>query len=201
MFENDSKPVTLMDALRNFLPLAIGHLQLAQIPKINLVTEITGTKYPSFGQYNPNTQQITIVIINRNPVDILRTLAHEMVHFKQDINNELEDNSGETGTDIENEANSEAGIIMRNFAQQYPACMQLKPVTLNEAKYHGKEVQLDKPFLTPKGPTKRAVYVKNKNGNIVKVNFGSKSANKRKSKKSTKQISKTNPKFWNNRYK
>lgn len=35
-----------------------------------------------------------------------------------------------------------------------------------------KRVKLNKPFLTPNGPKKRAVYVKNAKGNIVKVNFG-----------------------------
>ena len=31
---------------------------------------------------------------------------------------------------------------------------------------------LNRPFLTPGGPKKRAVYVKNDKGNVVKVNFG-----------------------------
>lgn len=45
---------------------------------------------------------------------------------------------------------------------------------LQEAKYKGRKVQLGKPFLTPDGPKKRAVYVKNAKGNVVKVNFGQK---------------------------
>lgn len=40
------------------------------------------------------------------------------------------------------------------------------------AKYQGKTVKLGKPFLTPDGPKKRSVYVKNDKGNVVKVNFG-----------------------------
>jgi hypothetical protein len=43
---------------------------------------------------------------------------------------------------------------------------------LNEAEYQGRKVKLGKPFLTPGGPKKRAVYVKNAKGNVVKVNFG-----------------------------
>ena len=43
---------------------------------------------------------------------------------------------------------------------------------LTEAEYQGRKVQLGKPFLTPKGPKKRSVYVKNEKGNVVKVNFG-----------------------------
>ena len=43
---------------------------------------------------------------------------------------------------------------------------------INEAEYRGRKVSLGKPFLTPGGPKKRSVYVKNAKGNVVKVNFG-----------------------------
>lgn len=43
---------------------------------------------------------------------------------------------------------------------------------LEEAEYQGRKVSLGKPFLTPGGPKKRSVYVKNAKGNVVKVNFG-----------------------------
>lgn len=43
---------------------------------------------------------------------------------------------------------------------------------LEEAEYQGREVTLNKPFRTPKGPKKFSVYVKNDKGNVVKVNFG-----------------------------
>ena len=40
------------------------------------------------------------------------------------------------------------------------------------AEYQGRKVKIGKPFLTPDGPKKRSVYVKNEKGNVVKVNFG-----------------------------
>ncbi len=43
---------------------------------------------------------------------------------------------------------------------------------INESKYKGKKVTLNKPFYTHGGPKKRSVYVKNEKGNVVKVNFG-----------------------------
>ena len=43
---------------------------------------------------------------------------------------------------------------------------------LEEAEYQGRKVKLGKPFYTPGGPRKRAVYVKNEKGNVVKVGFG-----------------------------
>jgi hypothetical protein len=54
---------------------------------------------------------------NRNMADVLRTLAHELVHHKQNELGKLDPNSGKTGSDIENEANIKAGIIMRDFGR------------------------------------------------------------------------------------
>lgn len=43
---------------------------------------------------------------------------------------------------------------------------------IKAAEKNGKKVTLNKPFRTPDGPKKFAVYVKNDKGNVVKVNFG-----------------------------
>jgi hypothetical protein len=43
---------------------------------------------------------------------------------------------------------------------------------VEESEYRGRKVKLNKPFRTPDGPKKFSVYVKNDNGNVVKVNFG-----------------------------
>ena len=40
------------------------------------------------------------------------------------------------------------------------------------AEYKGRKVTLNKPFRTPDGPKKFAVYVKNKKGNVIIVRFG-----------------------------
>jgi len=40
------------------------------------------------------------------------------------------------------------------------------------AEYQGKKVTLNKPFRTPKGPKKFAVYTRNESGNVVIVRFG-----------------------------
>lgn len=50
-----------------------------------------------------------------------------------------------------------------------------------EAEKGGRKVKLGKPFLTPGGPKKRSVYVKNDKGNVVKVNFGDPNMRIRKS--------------------
>lgn len=45
-------------------------------------------------------------------------------------------------------------------------------VVVEAAEYRGRKVKLNKPFRTPDGPKKFAVYVKNDKGNVVKVTFG-----------------------------
>ena len=47
-----------------------------------------------------------------------------------------------------------------------------KKEVVEEAEYRGRKVKLGKPFYTPGGPRKRAVYVRNDKGNVVKVGFG-----------------------------
>lgn len=127
---NESKQPTLIDALRDFLPIAIAHLELDHIPKIKLVKSLDDT---TFGRYVDDEKVIYAVVANRNPVDILRTIAHEMVHYKQGQDEQLHSDSGETGSDIENEANAEGGVIMREFNEKFPQYLQSKSVQLAES--------------------------------------------------------------------
>jgi hypothetical protein len=41
------------------------------------------------GHYNPTSKEITLFTLNRHPKDILRTLAHELVHHEQNLENRL----------------------------------------------------------------------------------------------------------------
>ena len=49
---------------------------------------------------------------------------------------------------------------------------QSEAETTEGAEYQGRKVTLNKPFRTPKGPKKFAVYTKNGSGNVVIVRFG-----------------------------
>lgn len=74
----------------------------------------------SFGKHTPATGIIRVVAANRNLADVLRTLAHELVHRKQEKEGKLYAGAGEDGTDVENEANALAAIIMRRFGKANP---------------------------------------------------------------------------------
>jgi len=53
-----------------------------------------------------------------------------------------------------------------------PFIMEDEEEVLEEAKHRGKNVKLGKPFRTPGGPKKFAVYVKSPGGGVKKVTFG-----------------------------
>ena len=88
-------------------------------PKISIINSPSySQEYHSFGGYIPSGQEIKVVVHNRNMADILRTLAHELVHHMQNLNGD--ELNGDDGSGIENEANAMAGVIMREFGRENP---------------------------------------------------------------------------------
>jgi hypothetical protein len=116
----DKSPLN-KELVKEFMKHVTKELKLDSLPKIKFSTDSQeAVEHKSWGGYRPGDKSIHIVIANRHPADIFRTLAHELVHYKQDITGRLKPGDGKTGSDIENEANSRAAIILRNFAQEKP---------------------------------------------------------------------------------
>jgi len=112
------------EIVRDFVDFAGDRLGLERAPKIKLIRDPKqAAERKSFGGYMPGGG-IEINIGNRHIMDVLRTLAHEMVHHKQDINGELNDRSGEDGSPQENEANAKAAVIMRLWGKMNPELFQ-----------------------------------------------------------------------------
>lgn len=108
------------DFIKSFLPLAKKHLQLDSLPTIQVVTQVPGASGTTFGRYEPETNTVYLVVQGRHPKDALRTLAHELVHYQQGVEDRLKYNSGETGSNEENEANAMAGVLMRHYNEANP---------------------------------------------------------------------------------
>lgn len=83
-------------------------------------------KYSSFACIMTDSKQIYVSVINRHPVDILRSLAHEMVHYKQMIDGQ--NIQGHTGSRHENEANAKAGIVLRDYGKMHPELFTMRPI-------------------------------------------------------------------------
>ena len=124
-FTKDKAPL-----IQKLVTFACEQLQIEQ-PPIKLINSPLYTQeHSSFGGYYPSEQKIVCVVHNRNMADILRTLAHELVHHMQNGKGELDSESGEDGSPSENEANSTAGLIMRKFGRENPEIFESE---LNEA--------------------------------------------------------------------
>ena len=128
LVEGRESRATFVDMFKKFLPLAMEILEIDRLPKMNFESEIDSGGQPSFGMYVNDEKTLHVAILNRHPVDILRTVAHELVHFRQDMRNELNDNSGETGSPEENQAHELAGVIMRHFNKQHPQFLRSHPI-------------------------------------------------------------------------
>ena len=108
------------DILLDFVRFAAEDLKLKSLPKFDFVFDTArSVEHKSFGGYGG--EHITITVANRHIMDVCRTLAHELVHYKQDLDHELDGpNPGATGSPQENEANAKAAVIMRNWGKRHP---------------------------------------------------------------------------------
>jgi hypothetical protein len=122
-----------MEMFKKFLPIAMKYIGLKSLPKMKFTAHVGDTQQPTFGRYAEGQHVLEVSLLNRHPNDILRTLAHELVHYKQDTKHELHDGSGETGSEHENQAHAVAGVVMRHFNKQYPEYLNSKPITENFA--------------------------------------------------------------------
>jgi len=131
LFKEFHEKQTSKDAIVNdFVKFVIDGIGIAKpYPKISLNNDTDfGAKNRSFGRFNVGSDEIVVAMANRNLADALRTLAHELVHYKQKQEGRLElnnaDKSGADGSSIENEANAVAGVILRKYGKLNPDIYQ-----------------------------------------------------------------------------
>lgn len=110
--------------LENFVKFAAKELSLSKLPKIHFVGKSENSK-AAFG--HSIGDKIYIRITDRHPGDIMRTIAHELIHVKQT----QMDKRGEQFR--EDEANAIAGRIMRKFNTTYPSVFNQKATPSNIA--------------------------------------------------------------------
>lgn len=120
------EPEEFRQILEKFLPFAQKIIKLDKLPTIILRKVLDDDHQPTHGRFYNEQYVLEIAIANRQPVDILRTVAHELVHAKQQREGVNIDPT--TGSEEENEANAVAGIIMRHFNKAYPEYLSYQPV-------------------------------------------------------------------------
>lgn len=107
------------EKLLTFIKFAVKEVGLYHTPKI-LFTDTKEDSIHAFGHFNPNTKAIHVRITGRHILDVMRTIAHEIVHYKQLIH-------GGIG-DVEDHANAIAGRIMRKYNNMHPELFKQSPI-------------------------------------------------------------------------
>ena len=136
-----------------FVKFVKQQLELKELPTIKLVKEIGSSEHPTFGLFDPNTNTVNVAYKDRHIMDVLRTLGHELVHHKQREDDRIKPGDGETGSEIENEANAQAGVLMRDFADQNPGLFsnQINEVGNNPYQMPARWLHGNKSVVLPSG--------------------------------------------------
>ena len=103
------------DLLQDFVVFVCKDLQCMPCD-IDIVNGRDSSGLKTTAQYDPNNHRVMINAKNRHFGDVLRSIAHELVHHKQNVNGELSGPVQDVGGDIEDEANARAGALLKSFA-------------------------------------------------------------------------------------
>jgi predicted GNAT family acetyltransferase len=108
-------------ACADFVNFAKGFLGIEDAVKVVLKFERTPDLVTT-AYYDPEKHLVVVYAKNRALVDVCRSIAHELVHHRQNLDDRLLDivKDGSDGSPIENEANSIAGVMMRQYGRLHP---------------------------------------------------------------------------------
>ena len=104
------------DLLDDFLSYINGEMKIDTPYSVYFVDdkENASEALGKTAMYNPSTKSVYVYVTNRHPKDILRSIAHELVHHKQNCNGDLENISLEKA---EVQANA-GGYYLRKYEDQ-----------------------------------------------------------------------------------
>jgi hypothetical protein len=83
-----------------------------------------GTDMYHTGAYSNGDNTLWVYTGNRNLVDIMRTVAHELVHRRQDVEDRVEGVTTGPGHPLEQEADVVAGTLMKLYAKKFPEIIE-----------------------------------------------------------------------------
>jgi len=114
---NDENKINL---LKKFVYFCCKDLEISEPIRLHFTTK-RGGPIQTTASFNPNNNDIFIYTKSRHLIDILRSTAHEVKHWHQNLKGELTDDSGKDGSAHENEAHVFAGLMLRQFSKKFPA--------------------------------------------------------------------------------
>ena len=115
-FLNDDKK----DKLNRFVKFVKNQLELDTVPVISIQNHRENIKTTANYDYTKDEKIIKVCSKGRALVDVMRSIAHELVHHKQYEQERLKVQPPDIGGEIEDEANAKAGQYIKMFAKENP---------------------------------------------------------------------------------
>lgn len=106
-------------AIVKFIKFVNDELSLDQPFKVKLVTQ-RDNDLRTYAYYNPSNGDVKVYCRDRGLADVLRSIAHELIHHHQNQMGKLEEPTQDIGGEIEDEANSVAGQLVKKFGYANP---------------------------------------------------------------------------------
>lgn len=103
--------------ITEFVKFVKKELDLKECPTVVLQNGRGKLKTTAHYDYSKENKIIRINAKNRALVDVMRSIAHEMVHHKQFEQGRLEVKPPDIGGEIEDEANAKAGQYIKMFSR------------------------------------------------------------------------------------
>ena len=108
----------ITQADKDFISFCIDQLEIQTSPKIRIGDDHKkAQQVRAMGYYSPVDNLIWVLRGQRVPADWYRTLAHELVHWRQRELGQVMD--GSDGSELENEANSKAAVLLREWGRRH----------------------------------------------------------------------------------
>jgi len=102
-----------------FIKFVSDELALNQPFKVKLVKQ-RDDDLRTYAYYNQTNGDVKVYCKNRGLADVLRSIAHELIHHQQNETGKLEMPAQDIGGEIEDEANSVAGQLVKKFGYTNP---------------------------------------------------------------------------------
>jgi hypothetical protein len=105
------------EKLNSFVKFVKEQLELKTVPTISIQNHRNGLKTTANYDYTKENKVVKVCMKNRALVDVMRSIAHELVHHKQFEQGRLNTPPPDIGGEIEDEANAKAGQFIKMFAK------------------------------------------------------------------------------------
>lgn len=124
--ENDSEPDLNNDpTMRKFIAWTTKKLNLDTTPTIEFSYDTEEAQEGHHtGRHVEGSNEVWVYAKNRNMVDIMRTVFHELVHCRQSELNMIQPGDSYPGSPIEAEADMMAGKYIKIFGKAHPQIFQ-----------------------------------------------------------------------------